>query len=173
MKRILAVAAILCCGALAQAAETPVTSKKAAPKRATADDLAATLSNKPGTSASGQAKATAVDAGTAALADAKIERRIVEGHISTVTKRAINVEYETKGSESFEMMLPLAAQVKVEGAAALADLKRGDRVKVGIEQTYRQSDKGERVILKTEALVVALVQRAPETLTTSEEVTTP
>lgn len=146
--------------------------EKAAPKRATAEDLATTLSSKSNkTVMKSSASPAAVSASTAA-ADAKTERRIVEGYVSTVTKRAISVEYETKGSESYEMMLPLATQVKVEGVKALADLKRGDQVKVGIEQTYRQNEKGERIVLKTEALVVALVQKAPDILD-SEGTTTP
>jgi hypothetical protein len=147
--------------------------EKAAPKRTTAEDLAATLIAHSTTPSAKNSADTAAPAAGALAADAKVERRIVEGVVSTVTKRAISVEYETKGSASYEMMLPLAAQVKVEGVKALAELNRGDQVKVGIEQTYRENAKGERQILKTEALVVALVQRAPETLTAQPETTTP
>lgn len=138
--------------------------EKAAPKRATAEDLAAALSAKTGKATVKTPTGAAAPAAGALAADAKTERRIVEGAVTGVTKRAISVEYAVTNEGSYEMLLPFAAQMKVEGAPSLAALGRGDKVKVGIEQTYRENEKGERVLLKTEAHVIALVQKAPETL---------
>lgn len=116
-----------------------------------------------------ETKPAAVKAKTAAVAakptsadEAKILRKIVEGKITSLTKRSISVEYETKGSESNEMLLPLGSSVAVEGVKAIADFRPGDHVKVGVEQSYKDMPDGERIILKTEALVIALVERAPD-----------
>ncbi len=92
-------------------------------------------------------------------AEAKTERRIVEGKVVSVSKRSISVEYEEK-KQMQEMLLPLGADLKLEGVASLLELKRGDRVKVGVEQTYRGVPDGEPALLKTEALVIVLVQPA-------------
>lgn len=107
--------------------------------------------------------AAAKKAKAAVKEEAKKARRIVEGSVVHVSKRAISVEYEVKGTESNEMMLPLGAKLTLEGGIkSLEELKYGDRVKVGIEQTYTDNPDGTTTTLKTEALVVALVQRASE-----------
>ena len=88
---------------------------------------------------------------------------MVEGSVVHVSKRAISVEYEAKEHESNEMLLPLGANLTVEGGIkSLAELKYGDHVKVGVEQTYKDNPDGTKTILKTEALVVALIKRAPD-----------
>ena len=97
--------------------------------------------------------------------DVKKLRRIVEGQVVYVSKRSISVEYEEK-KQMQEMLLPLGAELKVEGVASLLELKRGDRVKVGVEQTYREVPDGEPSLLKTEALVIILVQRAADAVAT-------
>lgn len=95
--------------------------------------------------------------------DVKKSRRIVEGNVGYVSKRAISVEYETKPDESYEMLLPLSADLKLEGGLkSVTELKRGDRVKVGIEQANREVSGSGPVLLKTEALVIVLVQRASD-----------
>ncbi len=91
-------------------------------------------------------------------------RRVVEGSVVHVSKRAISVEFETyekKQQQFHEMLLPLSSEIKVEGVAALAELKRGDQVKVGIEQSFKDDPQGkEPLLVKTEALVIVLVKRA-------------
>ena len=94
--------------------------------------------------------------------DVKKTRRIVEGKVVGVSKRSISVEFENKPNDFSEMLLPLAADLKVEGATSISELKMGDRVKVGIEQAQREVSGSEPVLLKTEALVVILVQRAAD-----------
>lgn len=95
--------------------------------------------------------------------DSKKLRKVVEGKVVHVTKRAISVEYEMKAQESNEMLLPLSADLTLEGGIKeLSQLKFGDQVKVGIEQTYKDNPDGTKTILKTEALVVALIQRASD-----------
>lgn len=140
------------------AAESKPADKAAAAKvQATAADVKAAVS-KPAVKAkdaSSPVKAASAD-------DAKILRKIVEGKITSLTKRSISVEYETTGSESNEMLLPLGSSVTVEGVKAIADFRPGDHVKVGVEQSYKDMPDGEHIILKTEALVIALVERASD-----------
>ena len=95
-----------------------------------------------------------------APADLKVVRKVVEGKVVHVSKRAISVEYEVTDQGSYEMLLPLAGSLEVRGAASVADLKYGDQVKVGIEQSYRTGDDGQPVLVKTEALVIVLLARA-------------
>lgn len=93
----------------------------------------------------------------------KKSRRIVEGKVGFVSKRSISVEYELKPGESYEMLLPLGSDLRVEGnLKAVSELKQGDHVKVGIEQTNREMPGSDPVLLKTEALVIVLVARAPD-----------
>ena len=89
-----------------------------------------------------------------------IVRKVVEGRLVHAGKRAISVEYDTTSEGSFEMSLPLAEGVEVRGAASVADLKYGDKVKVGIEQSFRPGDDGAPVLVKTEALVIVLLEPA-------------
>ena len=127
--------------------------------------------------AAGKPKAVAVKSAkkaapkTALTADAKKPlaekplrkaRKIVEGQVVQISKRSISVEFESTGSVSNEMLLPLGSQVTVEGAAKLSDLKQGDRVKVGIEQTFQDVPGSDPVLVKTEALAIVLVLKPAE-----------
>ncbi len=139
---------------IASAEDKPAVKISAAKPRATAKEIKAALANP-----SAKTKAAAK---TAAPDEAKVLRKIVEGKITSVTKRSISVEYETKDAESNEMLLPFGSSVAVEGVKALSEFKPGDHVKIGVEQSYKDVPSGDRIILKTEALVVALVNHVED-----------
>ena len=93
--------------------------------------------------------------------DAKKKREVIEGQVVYVGKRAMSVEFKQSKEGGFEMQLPYGEKMTVEGVKSVSELHYGDRVKVGVEQTYRDMPEGkEPQILKTEVLVVALVSRA-------------
>jgi hypothetical protein len=131
------------------AAPAKTQAAKQAPVRVT--DVSAATSAEPASSTEGN--------------EVKLEKGTVSGRISTVTKRAIAVEF-TKGDEKEgefnEMLLPLAENVLVGPKTLVAhpsELKYGDHVKVGYERKYRINDKGEKIAMGTLAKVIHLVER--------------
>jgi len=89
-----------------------------------------------------------------------VTRRVVEGRVMHAGKRSISVELEATADASTEMLLPLAGNVEIRGVKSVAELKYGDHVKVGIEQSFRTGDDGKPVLVKTEALVIVLLKAA-------------
>jgi hypothetical protein len=108
--------------------------------------------------------------GTAADEDAKVISKEVTGEVVYVGKRAISVEFDRTADGSMEMLIPIDGNTMAKHLQTLAQLKRGDRVRVLYQQTYKEDEQGERVILKTVATTVALVRRAvPEGTLRSED----
>lgn len=93
----------------------------------------------------------------------------VRGQVTSVTKRAISVEYAQKNNASYEMLLPFTQDIRLSHLRNLSELKPGDTVKVRYTQTYRENDKGEKVILNTVATDLALIRRAPTSGFSSRE----
>lgn len=92
--------------------------------------------------------------------DEQVEQKTVTGEVMGATKRAISVEFSRTPTESTEMLLPVDGKTAVERLKSLADLRRGDRVSVEYQQTYREDEHGERIILRTIATRVALLRSA-------------
>ena len=98
-----------------------------------------------------------------------VDSKTVTGQVGAVTKRSISVEYSQTANGGYEMLLPLAKDVRFEHLKDLTELKRGDTVTVTYDQTWKEGDKGERVILKTVATTISLVKRAPKQALRSRE----
>lgn len=99
----------------------------------------------------------------------KVAANEVKGRVVTITKRAISVEYDSKEQASYEMLLPLAKDIRLSHLQDLSELKQGDTVRVKYEQTYTENDKGERMILKTLATDLTLLRSAPKNSLSSRE----
>jgi hypothetical protein len=92
--------------------------------------------------------------------DAKTETKQVTGQLVMVRKNKISVEYATKEDGSYEMLLPITSDVRFKHVRGLEQLQPGDTVTVEFEQTYRDPEDGERVILNTVAKEIQLVKHA-------------
>lgn len=92
--------------------------------------------------------------------DAKTETKQVTGQLVMVRKNKISVEYATEKDGSYEMLLPITPDVRFKYIRGLEQLQSGDTVTVEFEQTYREPEDGERVILKTVAKEIQLVKHA-------------
>jgi hypothetical protein len=103
---------------------------------------------------------------TFAYADAsqrevKIRRKEVTGDVTYVTKRAISLEYSKSAETSFEMLLPVNENTRLERVKSLSELKPGDRIKVQYQQEYKEKDEeGNPIVLNTVATNVALLKHA-------------
>ena len=86
----------------------------------------------------------------------------VTGSVSAVSKQGIAVEYSRTRKSSSEMFLPLSDHVRLVRIRDLSQLKAGDTVQVRYEQAYKEDQDGKRITLKTTAIEVALMKRAPE-----------
>lgn len=101
--------------------------------------------------------------------DEKVAYDVVTGTVGSVSKQAISVEYSRTKTGSYEMLLPLTEETRLEHLKSLDELKTGDTIRARYQQTYREGDKGERIILKTAATEIALIRRAPEQALSSRE----
>ena len=104
----------------------------------------------------------ATPAATAPADDAKVLIKSVTGKITSVTKRNLSVEYDTKsttsGTEISEMLLPFGKEMALERLTSLDELKRGDAVSVRFKQRYHEDAKGNPILLSTEILSVTLMK---------------
>ena len=105
-------------------------------------------------------------------AEEKVDVKAVTGQVVHVGKRAISVEYATTADGSFEMLLPVNQDTTFQHLKGLADLARGDTVKVQYRQTYTDTEKGERITRATVATNIALVRRVPQQAFDSRETDT-
>ena len=109
----------------------------------------------------GAAMATAYTAdGMTTASDEKVEEKTLTGDIVSVNSRQISVEYAKTATQAEEMLFSLDKDVDVEGPKTLKQLVAGDRVQVLYRQTYREDEKGQRVILKTLAKDITLLRSA-------------
>ena len=99
----------------------------------------------------------------------KLAYKEVTGTVVHVGKRAISVEYAVTKDGSYEMILPFDADLKLARLRSLSELKAGDTVKVGYQQTYLDGDDGKPVVLKTVATMITLLRTAPKTALHSRE----
>ncbi len=93
-----------------------------------------------------------------------VEVKAVTGELTMIRRNAISVEFSKKDGESFEMLLPLADEVQFEHVKSLAELKRGDQVRVKYRQRYRDDEHGGHIVLKTQATTIELLKRASDAL---------
>ena len=105
-------------------------------------------------------KPTAVKPSDGVASDEKLERKSVTGQVTYVGKRALSVEYQNTAEGLYEMLLPFSESMRLAHLRSLSELKQGDTVRVQYEQTYREGEKSERVILKTIVKEIALIKRA-------------
>ena len=112
--------------------------------------------------------ASSASAGPSELEE-RLEHKKVTGELVTVTKQAISVEYSRTAKASYEMLLPITQDTKLVKVRSLDELQPGDTVKVQYEQTYREGEDGERIVLKTVATEIALVRQAPKQALISKE----
>lgn len=103
--------------------------------------------------------------------DEKVEVKELSGRIVAITKRSMSIEFDRPVNGADEALMPIDAKTKVERVKSLAELQRGDTIRVQYEQTYREDDKGERIILKTIARKIALIRSAPRDELGSREAT--
>lgn len=92
----------------------------------------------------------------------KVESKEVTGEVASVSASAISIEYSKTKQGSYEMLLPVGKETRLERLKSLVELKARDTVRVRYEQTYKEDDKGERIVLKTLATQISLVRPAPE-----------
>ena len=92
--------------------------------------------------------------------DVKVRSKSVTGDLVYIGKRAISVEFSATAKSSEEMLLPVTAHTKVHGPKPLAELKRGDRVSVRYEQTYKAVAGEPDQILTTVATEITLLRSA-------------
>ena len=90
----------------------------------------------------------------------KVVSKEVTGQVIWVGKRAISVEYDRTQESTYEMLLPVSSETKVERVKSLSELKRGDTVSVKYKQRSKKGEDGQDVILATVATKVALVRQA-------------
>lgn len=95
----------------------------------------------------------------------------VKGEVTNVGKRALSVEFSRTKNSSSEMLLPIGEATKLIRLKSLDELKAGDTVQVRYTQTYREDEKGKRIVLKTTATEIALLRSAPRQELTSREET--
>jgi len=109
----------------------------------------------------GSAKA---DVAEQAEDDKKMVSKSVTGKIVAVTKRSLSVEAGTE-----EFLLPFGKDMKLERIKSLADLKRGDTVAVGFDQTYRHDEDGQETLAGTVVTAIALVRTGSADALSSRE----
>jgi hypothetical protein len=86
--------------------------------------------------------------------------KTITGEVVWVGKRAISVEYDRTAESSYEMLVPVGGDTKVERIKSLSDLKRGDVVSVQYKQRSKKAEDGKDVVLGTMASHVALIRQA-------------
>ena len=104
-------------------------------------------------------------AGAAEKATAKAKERVVKseitGEVVATTKRTLSLEIGRTANTSEEMLFPVdPATVKLDRITSLADLQRGDRVRVEYRQTLRETDDGTSQLVGTVATRISLLGRA-------------
>lgn len=100
--------------------------------------------------------------------------KTVTGTVVWAGKRAISVEFARTASKSEEMLIPIDDKTKVDRLLkSVSELKPGDTVRVGYQQTYKERDDGSEFLAATVATNISLVRSdAPEgTLRSSEAAT--
>lgn len=100
--------------------------------------------------------------------EGKVEYGEVTGTVSAVSKQGVAVEYSRTKQGSYEMFLPIAEGIRLSRIQSLTDVKPGDTVKVGYQQTVKEDGKGKRVVLKTVATELTFLKPAQQ-LTSKEE----
>lgn len=101
-----------------------------------------------------------------------VELKTVTGELIMVRNGAISVEFSKTAGGSYEMFLPLAPDVKFAHVKGLEGLKRGDTVSVRYQQTIREGEEGEPIVVKTVATQIALVKSAVTAGLSSRETAT-
>ena len=94
----------------------------------------------------------------------RFETHEITGRLSVVGKRWVSVEYDNKGAESFEMLLPINKDTKVSRVKSLSDLRPRDIVQVQYCETYRKGADGYDSLAKTVATEIMLVKSATNQL---------
>lgn len=93
--------------------------------------------------------------------DVTVQSKDITGEVVYVSRRSLSIEYKRSGGSLYEMLIPVDADTKVERVSSLAELKRGDRVRVHFNQLVKAAAEGEEPrIVKTVATKVALVREA-------------
>jgi hypothetical protein len=93
--------------------------------------------------------------------EAQVSVKAVTGEVTSINRQAISVEYSKTSEGSYEMLLPITKDTRLERVQSLTELKAGDTVTVDYEQRYKAGDHGERIVLGTVAKRIALMRRAP------------
>lgn len=93
-----------------------------------------------------------------------------KGTVSSVSPTSIAVLYETKGSEEFEIMIPIDPKAKLEGYKKRSEIKPGDTVKLKYEKTVTAPGRPEQKI-SMKAKVISFIKRASNALTSEEGAT--
>ena len=101
--------------------------------------------------------------------DEKMEYKTVTGAVVFVNGQSIGVEYSRTAKGSYEMILPVSQETQLDHLISLSEIKVGDTIAAKYRQTYKENDKGERIVLNTTATTIALVRRAPEQALSSRE----
>ena len=97
------------------------------------------------------------------------EAKEVTGKVIYVRKNSISVEFDRHDGGSYERLIPVDEDVHfISPLKGMADIQRGDTVRVSYNQTHSENEHGERVVLKTVATQIALMKPAAQNALSSE-----
>jgi hypothetical protein len=90
------------------------------------------------------------------VAEAKIT-----GEVAAASSSGIAVQFGSTSAGAKEIYLPLNEKTKFQRFLNPSQLKAGDTVQVVYEQTYKEPEKGKRILLGAVATEVILLKQAP------------
>lgn len=99
-------------------------------------------------------------AGEPAKAKERTSSREATGVVVATTSRTLSLETSRTGGNIEEMLIPVdPSTVKFERVKSLADLQRGDRVRVQYRLTYREDEQGQERLAGTSATKITWLSR--------------
>ena len=90
----------------------------------------------------------------------QLEMKEVTGALVYKTGQVLTLEYSKSPKGSYEVVLPMGKDVRLERLRDLAELQTGDILRVRYREVSKPGKTGEKVIVRTEATNVSLVRKA-------------
>ncbi len=83
---------------------------------------------------------------------------MMTGKIMGKTRQNISVEYENKGDQTFEALIPIDSKTKLAGYKKFQDIQEGDVVRVEMLKTFVTDDDGNEIKTGTLATSITLIR---------------